>query len=76
MVDTNTALCAHFGAPVGTPDPHGYYLQQVRFDCGDIHNSGPTLTELGYPKLEIIGQRAAVIFIGLIAAWMVYFFVS
>jgi len=74
MDDTNAMMCAHYGVPLGTPNPESYNAfgrDVVNF--GDIHKSGPTLTELGYPKLEIIGQWAAVIYIGLIAAWIFIF---
>ncbi len=69
--DDNDALCIHYGAPMGTANPQGYYLEQDRFDHGYIHKSGPTLTELGYTKFEIIRNSAAAISIGLTAAALV-----
>ena len=72
FVDTNFAMCLHYNAPIGSPYPQMYDPfngNELNFD----NKSTRTLTELGYPKLEIIGQWAAVIYIGLIAAWIFIF---
>ena len=72
MVSINDAMCVHYGVPVGTPMPESYYMfGQDELDFGDIQNSGPTLTELGYTKFEIIRNSVAAIFIGLSAAALV-----
>ena len=70
--DHNDAWCMHYGAPLGSPCPHIYNtFGQDILNYENIHNSGPTLTELGYTKLEIIRNSAAAILIGLSAAALV-----
>ena len=72
FVDTNNARCAMNDAPFGTPMPEGYNMfDQDILNYGNIHNSGPTLTELGYTKFEIIRNSAAAVLIGLSAAALV-----
>ncbi|MBJ7527772.1 MAG: hypothetical protein JHD10_11135 [Sphingomonadaceae bacterium] len=70
--ENNNALCAHYGAPMGSPCPHIYNtFGQDILNYENIHKSGPTLTELGYTKLEIIRNSAAAILIGLSAAALI-----
>jgi hypothetical protein len=69
--DDHDLLCAHYGAPIGTACPESYSFDQDLLYNGGIHNSGPTLTELGYTKFEIIRNSAAAIFIGFTAAALV-----
>lgn len=72
FVDTYNARCAMNGAPFGTPIPESYdAFDEDTLNFGNIQNSGPTLTELGYTKLEIIRNSVAAIFIGLSAAALV-----
>ena len=77
FVDTNNAWCAHYGAPLGSAYPQMYNtFGQDNLDFGDIQNSGPTLTELGYTKFEIIRNSAAAVLIGLSAAALVIALIS
>jgi hypothetical protein len=70
--DNNDAWCIHYSAPIGSGCPEAYNTFGLdMFNHGGIHNSGPTLTELGYTKFEIIRNSAAAIFIGLAAAALV-----
>jgi hypothetical protein len=57
---------------MGTQCPEAYNtFGQDTVHYGGIQKSGPTLTELGHTKFEIIRNSAAAIFIGLSAAALV-----
>ena len=77
MVSINDAMCVHYGVPVGTPMPESYdAFDEDTLNFGNIQNSGPTLTELGYTKFEIIRNSAAAVLIGLSAAALVIALIS